>query len=221
MLMNARLLRSTLLSVGAMMILAACSSGGKTKTRVCKDLSSNQYCVQSGDTLTRISQRYRVSVNDLKSWNNLRSDTIQVGQTLIVRGGKSSAAPVSNVRPSNNITLQMPVQGNIISSYSSQNKGLDIAAPRGTLVHAAADGTVIYAGQGVRGYGKLLLIRHSPTTITAYAHNDNLLVADKSNVRAGQIIATVGDSGRSDGRTALHFELRINGKHVNPAAYLR
>lgn len=220
MLMNAHLLRSTLLSVSAMMILVACSSGGTTKTRVCKDLSSNQHCVQSGDTLTRISQRYRVSVNDLKSWNNLRSDTIQVGQALIVRGGKSTAT-ANNTRPSNNITLQMPVQGNIISSYSTQNKGLDIAAPRGTLVHAAADGTVIYAGQGVLGYGKLLLIRHSPTTITAYAHNDNLLVADKSNVRAGQIIATVGDSGRSDGQTALHFELRINGKHVNPAAYLR
>lgn len=221
MLMNVRFLHAMFLSVGTIMILTACSSGGKTTTtRVCKNLTSNQYCVQSGDTLTRIAQRYRVTVNDLKAWNNLRSDTIQIGQALTVRGHKNTTS-TPTVRPNNNITLQMPVQGPIIAAYSNQNKGLDIAAPRGTLVHAAADGTVIYAGQGVSGYGKLLLIRHSPTTITAYAHNDNLLVADKTQVHAGQIIATVGDSGRSDGRTALHFELRINGKHVNPAAYLR
>lgn len=220
MLMNTRFLRSAVLSVSAMMILAACSSSGKTTTRVCKNLSSNQYCVQSGDTLTRIAQRYRVGVNDLKAWNNLRGDSIQVGQAIIVRGDKTTSS-TNSVRPSSNITLQMPVQGTLIAPYSSQNKGLDIAAPRGTLVRAAADGTVIYAGQGVRGYGKLLLIRHSPTTITAYGYNDSLLVTDKSTVRAGQIIATVGDSGRSDGQTALHFELRINGKHVNPAAYFR
>lgn len=220
MLIHTHLFRPAFLAVPLAIILTACSSGGTTKTRVCKNLLSNQYCVQSGDTLTRISQRYRVSINDLKTWNNLRSDNIKVGQALIVRGNKTTASN-NAIRSNNNITLQMPVQGTIISSYSKQNKGLDIAAPRGTLVHAAADGTVIYADQGVRGYGKLLLIRHSPTTITAYAHNDNFLVANKSTVRAGQIIATVGDSGRRDGRTALHFELRINGKHVNPAAYLR
>lgn len=214
-----RFLRPIGFSFLVLTALAACSSSGsKSTTKVCKNLSQNQYCVQSGDTLTRIAQRYKVSVNDLKAWNGLRGDTIQVGQALIVRGNSTQAQAV---RPSGNIQLQMPVQGRIIAPYSNSNKGLDIAAPRGTLVTAAADGTVLYAGQGVRGYGKLLLIRHSPTTITAYAHNDSLLVAEKATVRAGQIIASVGDTGRSDGQTALHFELRINGKHVNPAAYLR
>lgn len=219
MLSVSHFIRPLALSLAILSTLAACSSSGKTSTtRVCKNLASNQYCVQSGDTLSRIAQRHKVSVNDLKAWNHLRSDTIQIGQALIVRG----SAPVYNApRPNNAIALQMPVQGTIIATYSSANKGLDIAAPRGTLVHAAADGTVIYAGQGVRGYGKLVLIRHSPTTITAYAHNDNVLVAEKTHVRAGQIISSVGDTGRNDGRTALHFELRINGKHVNPAAYLR
>lgn len=213
--------RPILLSAVILTALAACSSSGskKSTTKVCKGIASNQHCVQSGDTLTRLAQRYKVSVNDLRAWNNLRGDTIHIGQVLIVRGG--NVASYNAPRPSGAIALRMPVQGVVIAPYSPQNKGLDIAAPRGTLVTAAADGTVIYAGQGVRGYGKLLLIRHSPTTITAYAHNDNLLVAEKANVRAGQIIASVGDSGRTDGRTALHFELRINGKHVNPAAYLR
>lgn len=213
--------RPILLSAVILTTLAACSSSGgkKSTTKVCKGIASNQHCVQSGDTLSRLAQRYKVSVNDLKTWNNLRSDTIHIGQALIVRGG--NVASYNAPRQSGAIALRMPVQGTIITQYSQQNKGLDIAAPRGTLVHAAADGTVIYAGQGVRGYGKLLLIRHSPTTITAYAHNDNLLVAEKTTVRAGQIIASVGDTGRTDGRTALHFELRINGKHVNPAAYLR
>lgn len=213
--------RPILLSAIVLTALAACSSSGgkKSTTKVCKGIASNQHCVQSGDTLTRLAQRYKVSVNDLRAWNNLRGDTIHIGQVLIVRGGK--VASYNAPTPSGAIALRMPVQGTIIAQYSAQNKGLDIAAPRGTLVTAAADGTVIYAGQGVRGYGKLLLIRHSPTTITAYAHNDNLLVAEKTQVRAGQIIASVGDTGRVDGRTALHFELRINGKHVNPAAYLR
>lgn len=217
--------RPILLSAVILTALAACSSSGskKSTTKVCKGIASNQYCVQSGDTLTRIAQRHKVSVSDLKTWNNLRSDTIQIGQVLIVRqvAVGNVNQNVARANPSGAIALQMPVAGTLITPYSAANKGLDIAAPRGTLVTAAADGTVIYAGEGVRGYGKLLLIRHSPTTITAYAHNDNLLVAEKANVRAGQIIASVGDSGRVDGRTALHFELRINGKHVNPAAYLR
>ncbi|MDO5357202.1 MAG: peptidoglycan DD-metalloendopeptidase family protein [Conchiformibius sp.] len=217
------------------LLLAACADAPTSKTYVCRTLASNQYCVQSGDSLSRIAQRFRVEVSQLKAWNNLHNDNIRPGQTLTVARKGTVAAPVAKARPSaapapktqntsapsGGFALQYPVRGDVVVPYGGSNKGIDIAAPRGTLVHAAADGTVIYSGSSVRGYGNLLLIRHNDSVITAYANNENLLVPDKAAVRAGQIVASVGDSGRTDGRTALHFEVRVNGKHVNPGLYLR
>lgn len=202
-----------------MTLLAACGGTGSSNSRrACTHAPVGQYCIQSGDTLTRIAQRFRVSVADLRAWNRLSDDTIHVGDKLIIRAPNGTRA---NQQNSSGFKLQMPIKGKIIQSYSAQNRGIDIAAPRGTLVHAAADGVVIYSGNSIPQYGKMLLIRHSNTTITAYANNENLLVPINARVKAGQIIAEVGDSGRRDGRTALHFELRVNGKHVNPMTYLR
>ena len=97
-------------------------------------------------------------------------------------------------------------------------KGIDIGGSRGTPVKAAADGKVLYAGNEVRGYGNLILIRHNSTTLTAYAHNDSLRVRKDQTVKAGDTIATMGDTGTN--RVKLHFEIRINGKAVNPLPYL-
>ena len=83
---------------------------------------------------------------------------------------------------------------------------------------AAAAGKVLYAGEEVRGYGKLILVSHNSSTLTAYAHNDSISISKGQNVRAGQTIATMGSSDTD--RVKLHFEVRINGKAVNPMPYL-
>lgn len=197
-------------------LLAACASNNASQG--CTSAPAGQYCIQKGDTLTRIGQRFRVSVAELKRWNNLPNDNIHAGSLLII---KAPTGTSSKTITTGNFNLQWPVKGNVISNYSSTNRGIDIAAERGTLVHAAADGTVIYADNNIRNYGNLILIRHNSTTITAYANNQTILIPLNAKVKAGQIIAEVGDTGRTDGRSALHFELRVNGKHVNPMSYLK
>jgi murein DD-endopeptidase MepM/ murein hydrolase activator NlpD len=98
------------------------------------------------------------------------------------------------------------------------SKGVDIANAPGTPVVAAANGTVVYAGNGLRGYGNLLIIKHNANFLTAYAHNRALLVKEGQNVTQGQTIAEMGDSDSN--RVALHFELRYDGKSIDPARYL-
>ena len=99
-----------------------------------------------------------------------------------------------------------------------KNKGLDIGGSAGDPVHAAADGRVVYAGAGLRGYGNLLIVKHNNTYLTAYAHNQSLLVKEDENVRKGQKIAAMGNSDAD--RVKLHFEIRRLGKPVDPAKYL-
>jgi murein DD-endopeptidase MepM/ murein hydrolase activator NlpD len=117
-----------------------------------------------------------------------------------------------------------PVRGTVVSDYGSkpgglQNDGINIAAPRGAPIRAAEGGTVVYAGNELRGFGNLLLVRHRDGWITAYAHADELLVKRGDEVRRGQVIARVGSSG---GVTSpqLHFEVRRGARHVNPRDYL-
>lgn len=210
--------RIFLASVIVCTILAACASNNKKQPRPCTNAPAGQYCIRPGDNLTRLSQRFNVSIADLRSWNNLPNDIIHVGNKLIIRPNSTSTK--TSIKKTA-LSFQMPVNGYIIKNYTNMTKGIDIAAPRGTLVCAAADGTVIYAGSNIASYGKMLLIRHNATTITAYANNENLLVPINAKVKTGQIIAEVGDSGRRDGKTALHFEIRINGKHTNPMNYIR
>lgn len=195
-------------------LLAACAGNGGNAGARCNP-AQGYYCVQSGDTLYRIGQRFNLSVAQLKAMNQLSNDKIRIGQSLRIN---RQAANVSANQA--DVQLQWPLNGSILHQYSASNRGIDIEAPAGSTVVAAADGQVIHAGDGVRGYGNLLLIRHSDNVITAYANNDQLLVSEKARVKAGQPIATVGHTGRNDGQTALHFEVRINGKAVNPNNYL-
>ncbi len=114
-----------------------------------------------------------------------------------------------------------PVQGAVISRFSSNgslNKGIDIAGELGQPVSAASDGSVVYAGSGLRGYGELLIIKHSDTYVSAYGHNRRLLVQEGQKVKAGQTIAEMGSTGTD--RVKLHFEIRRQGKPVDPLQYL-
>ena len=125
----------------------------------------------------------------------------------------SNSAPVS--------TWRWPTDGKIIDNFSSSeggNKGVDIAGSRGQPIFASADGRVVYAGNALRGYGNLIIIKHNDDYLSAYAHNDTMLVREQQEVKAGQKIATMGSTGTSSVR--LHFEIRYKGKSVNPLRYL-
>lgn len=114
-----------------------------------------------------------------------------------------------------------PSNGKIISYFSTRqqgNKGIDFAGNRGDKVVAAADGIVVYAGDALRGYGKLIIIKHNDDYLSAYAHNDAILVKEKQAIKKGQTIAKMGDTDAK--RVMLHFEVRFRGKSVNPLKYL-
>ena len=112
-----------------------------------------------------------------------------------------------------------PVAGSMISGFDEvKNKGVDIAGKPGDAVLAAADGKVVYAGAGLRGYGNLVILKHNNTYLTAYAHNQALLVKEDQTVRKGQKVAEMGNSDAD--RVKLHFEIRRQGKPVDPMKYL-
>lgn len=114
-----------------------------------------------------------------------------------------------------------PTKGRVIKNFSAGdqgNKGIDIAGQRGQSIVSTAGGTVVYSGNALRGYGNLVIIKHNDNYLSAYAHNDRLLVREGQSVKAGQKIATMGSSGTSSVR--LHFEIRYQGKSVNPKRYL-
>jgi lipoprotein NlpD len=100
----------------------------------------------------------------------------------------------------------------------SKNKGIDIAGKSGDPVWAAADGRVVYAGAGLRGYGNLIILKHSNQFLTAYAHNQVLLVREDQSVKKGQKIAEMGNSDAE--QVKLHFEIRKQGKPVDPMKFL-
>ncbi|MCY1402739.1 Murein hydrolase activator NlpD precursor [compost metagenome] len=114
-----------------------------------------------------------------------------------------------------------PASGTLIGRFSSNgslNKGIDIAGQLGQPVLAASNGTVVYAGSGLRGYGELVIIKHSDTYVSAYGHNRRLLVREGQQVKVGQNIAEMGSTGTD--RVKLHFEIRRQGKPVDPLQYL-
>ncbi|MCZ2405421.1 MAG: peptidoglycan DD-metalloendopeptidase family protein [Burkholderiales bacterium] len=112
-----------------------------------------------------------------------------------------------------------PASGSVLAGFDeARNKGLDIGGKAGDPVHAAADGRVVYAGAGLRGYGNLVILKHNNTYLTAYAHNQALLVKEDQNVRKGQKIAEMGSTDAD--RVKLHFEIRRQGKPVDPARFL-
>jgi lipoprotein NlpD len=116
---------------------------------------------------------------------------------------------------------EWPTRGRIARGYRENvngKKGIDISGHRGQPVRAAAGGKVVYVGSGLVGYGRLIIIKHNDSLLSAYGHNSKLLVQEGDHVRAGQLIAKMGSSGTD--RTALYFEIRKDGKPVDPTRYL-
>ncbi|MGF1766714.1 murein hydrolase activator NlpD [Enterovibrio makurazakiensis] len=142
---------------------------------------------------------------------------------------KEYSQPVTKNKPSVDksankskaISWRWPVSGRVVSGFSSSelgNKGVDIAGKRGQSISAAADGKVVYAGNALRGYGNLIIIKHNDDYLSAYAHNDRIFVSERQSIKKGQKIASMGSSGTNSVR--LHFEIRYKGKSVNPLRYL-
>ena len=134
----------------------------------------------------------------------------------------ASAAVASNPAASageDDIAWLWPAQGTVLAGFDeAKNKGLDISGKAGDAILASADGRVVYAGAGLRGYGNLIILKHNNTFLTAYAHNQTLLVKEDQSVKKGQKIAEMGNSDAD--RVKLHFEIRRQGKPVDPARYL-
>ena len=136
-----------------------------------------------------------------------------VSSTVPAASSQTSSSPISSWR--------WPTEGKVIENFSSSeggNKGVDIAGSKGQAIIATGDGRVVYAGNALRGYGNLIIIKHNDDYLSAYAHNDTMLVREQQEVKAGQKIATMGSTGTSS--TRLHFEIRYKGKSVNPLQYL-
>ncbi|KVE36670.1 peptidoglycan DD-metalloendopeptidase family protein [Burkholderia sp. TSV86] len=211
-------------------LLAACGSA---------PVGTGFYRVERGDTLNKIARSNGQSVANIVRWNQISNpDAIEVGQVLRVAppsgtaskaatgstarsSGRTASASssASAVKPPSSISLVWPAAGNVVRSFDgSQSKGIDIANTAGTPVVAAAAGTVVYAGNGLRGYGNLLIIKHNADFLTSYAHNRTLLAKEGETVAQGQKIAEMGDTDNN--RVALHFELRYSGRPMDPVRYL-
>jgi len=132
-----------------------------------------------------------------------------------------TTVPTKPLPSSNKVFWSWPTRGKVITGFNGNgglNKGIDIQGNLGEPVLAAASGSVVYAGQGLRGYGKLIIIKHSEKYLSAYAHSRKLNVKEGDTVKAGEKIAEMGSSGTN--AVKLHFEIRYDGKPVNPLKYL-
>ena len=139
-------------------------------------------------------------------------------ETPLVDAQKKSIISIDN-EVMLKLNFRWPIKGKILKDFSkTDNKGIDLAGELGQDVSAAEAGKVVYSGQGLIGYGKLLIIKHNDLFLSAYANNSRLLVVEGNTVEKGQIIAKVGQAGTN--KTALHFEIRKKGKPVNPLNFL-
>ena len=131
----------------------------------------------------------------------------------------ASAPPAAASGSDEDVGWIWPAQGTLVAGFDeAKNKGLDISGNSGDPVVASADGRVVYSGAGLRGYGNLIILKHNNTFLTAYAHNKLLLVKEDQTVKKGQKIAEMGNSDSE--KVKLHFEIRRQGKPVDPAKYL-
>jgi murein DD-endopeptidase MepM/ murein hydrolase activator NlpD len=220
------------LLVGHLLALSvcACSDPGRPppdRTLPAVPLSGVWHRVQQGETLSDLARRYGVPRVDIEEINGLdRHKPLPVGRQLFIPGARKAAGaePPPKTPPATVAAAKgrfiWPLSGGQVTSRfggrgKSTHEGIDIAAPEGTGVLAAADGTVAYSGAGVRGYGNLILLRHADGYVTVYAHNRRNLVAEGNKVTQGQVIAEVGHTGRASG-DHLHFEIRRGETPVDP-----
>lgn len=231
-------MRIIILFLCVVLIVTGCAS----KPKEPRHYHHSYHTVKKGDTLFSISWRYGIDAKQLAKWNNIPHPyTIYPGQKLRVNAKaptsrsaykapakksstKSSSKQAKTAKTSKKVKSvpvgdwRWPVRGKLLSKFSGKNNGIDIVAKEGTIVSAASAGKVVYAGNGLKGYGNLLIIKHNASYFSAYAHNRRLLVSEGTSVKTGQKIAEVGSTGTD--RSKLHFEIRKDGNPVDPLKYL-
>ena len=172
--------------------------------------------------------KYAYSEQALAQIDNIQkqqASPVRIAKVISKPTSKASVAPVRSKRTvksgSSKIIWSMPADGKLIGRFSetANRKGIDIAGKLGQPIFASASGKVVYSGSGLRGYGKLIIIKHDKTYLSAYAHNDRILVKEGQTVKRGQKIAAMGKTDSN--RVKLHFEVRRLGKPVDPAKYLQ
>jgi murein DD-endopeptidase MepM/ murein hydrolase activator NlpD len=207
------------------------------------------YKAQNGDSYSKIARLFDLSVTELVRLNKSTSPHIvRAGQVIYLSQSKSSPkvatqalttkptvssekikqvrkkSKINNPPPRSGGKFGRPVSGKILSSYGAKkgglfNDGINIAAPRGTGVRSSETGVVAYVGNELKGFGNLILIKHQGGFVTAYGHMEKTLVKRGQTVKKGQTIGTIGSSGNVQS-PQVHFEIRKNGKAVNPTQYL-
>ena len=212
-------------------LLQASCSTGETYAPV-TDLSNieripktGMYRVAKGETLYSISFRYGLDYRTLAEWNNIKSPyTIQRNQLISLRyksavrthsPQKTSTPVVKENEPHYSVSKwTWPTRGKIINGFSANNKGINIAGQQAEAIYSVASGKVVYNGDGLRGYGNLIIIKHNNLYLSAYAHCRRSFVKDGEWVKQGQKIAEMGSTGTD--KTMLHFEIRRAGIPVDP-----
>ncbi len=175
--------------------------------------------MRPGDNLYRIALEHGLDYRELASWNGIsQPERLQVGTVLRLRPPATPSADAWAEEPPPRWIW--PVRGVILAQFDERagRKGIQIAASHGTPVLAAAAGQVVYAGQALRGYGKLTIVRHGGRMLSVYAHQSSILVQEGERVAQGQKIGEVGDTDAQ--RMMLHFEIRVQGRPVDPMRYL-
>ena len=216
-------------------------TGSTSREQVTNNKSVTRYRVRQGDTVYSIAQRFGVSPKALAKANGLKNYRIYPGQVLHIgsvdesrrvaqaRTGrvrsKNSKKTVKTSRKSKSIrpyrgSWRWPTAGRLVGRYTGKGKkkGIEIAGRRGQAIIAAAKGKVVYQGSGLRGYGRLLILKHNDDYLSAYAHCENIYAKEGDVIKQGTRIATMGDSGTD--RVKLHFEIRYRGNPVNPLKHL-
>ena len=210
-----------------MMAVGGCSSSSSW------DAQPDEHFVRRGETLFSIAWRYGKDPADVARWNQLGDGSlIHPGQIIRLtppRGGtaRTSTRAKQPARPLPSVPAQppppwvWPTAGQVSVQFGGKpgtGTGILINGKQGQAVNAAASGTVVYAGSGLIGYGQLIILKHNETYLSAYGYNASLLVKEGQTIKKGQRIATLGEGPERKPR--LHFEIRRNGKPVNPRQYL-
>lgn len=223
------------------------SKAGSLELHVEPDQELVTHPVEKGQTLYRIARAYGLTVEELMDANRIVDPReLKAGELLYVPGARArkkvaefdAPEPEALPRPvtakpekkqpklvrvgKGSGVLQWPLRGVLYARFGKKGKephdGVDLAAPAGQPVKVSAPGTVLFAGEQ-KGYGLIVIVEHEGGLITLYAHNRDLRVKTGQKVRDGQVVATVGDSGRTSG-PHLHFEVRKDGVPVDPLDYL-
>lgn len=195
------------------------------------------HVVERHQTLYRICKTYGVDLKEVSSLNGITDPgKIQTGQRIFIPGAKKVLKVeiyIDDVVAEKGekekiaykkLDLMWPVEGKISDVFdeteSKRHQGIDILSPLGTPIRASSAGIVIYSNNTIRGYGNLIILRHSEELVTVYAHNQVNLVEEGTWVEKGQIIGKVGQTGRASG-PHLHFEIRKNNRAIDPMLFLR